>query len=93
MTTDPSSLEGLTPLMKQYYRLKKEVGDAVLFFRMGDFYELFGEDAVRAAPILGITLTSRDKNKPNPTPTSAFSNKSLTSPPHPAMPQVHARIC
>ena len=48
-----------TPLMKQYYSLKAVHGDAVLLFRVGDFYETFGEDAVRASRILGITLTRR----------------------------------
>ena len=57
-----------TPLMKQYGELKAQAGDCLLFFRMGDFYELFGDDAVEAARILEITLTSRDKNKPNPMP-------------------------
>ena len=57
----------LTPLMKQYWDLKSQVQDALLFFRMGDFYELFAEDAVEAAKILEITLTTRDKNKTNPT--------------------------
>ena len=57
-----------TPLMKQYWDLKSQAGDALLLFRMGDFYELFGDDAVTAAGILEITLTSRDKNKPNPVP-------------------------
>jgi DNA mismatch repair protein MutS len=56
-----------TPLMKQYVALKQEAGDsALLFFRMGDFYELFGDDAIRAAPVLGVTLTSRDKKAENP---------------------------
>lgn len=48
-----------TPLMKQYYSIKAVHGDAVLLFRVGDFYETFGEDAVRASRILGITLTRR----------------------------------
>ena len=45
--------------MKQYYSIKAVHGDAVLLFRVGDFYETFGEDAVRASRILGITLTRR----------------------------------
>jgi DNA mismatch repair protein MutS len=49
----------LTPLMRQFYAIKAEHPDKILFFRMGDFYEMFGEDAIKAAPILGITLTSR----------------------------------
>jgi DNA mismatch repair protein MutS len=52
---------GLTPMMKQYFETKAQVGDAFLFFRLGDFYELFADDAVRAASLLHITLTSRAK--------------------------------
>ncbi len=48
-----------TPLMKQYYAIKGKHPDAVLLFRVGDFYETFGEDAIKAAEILGITLTRR----------------------------------
>ena len=48
-----------TPLMKQYYGVKAVHGDAILLFRGGDFYETFGEDAIRASRILGITLTRR----------------------------------
>ena len=48
-----------TPLMKQYNEIKNKYPDACLLFRVGDFYETFGEDAVRAAGILGITLTKR----------------------------------
>lgn len=48
-----------TPLMKQYYHIKGKHPDAILLFRVGDFYETFGEDAIKAAGILGITLTKR----------------------------------
>ena len=48
-----------TPLMKQYYQVKGKHPDAILLFRVGDFYETFGEDAIRTAGILGITLTRR----------------------------------
>jgi DNA mismatch repair protein MutS len=48
-----------TPLMKQYYGIKAKYPDAMLLFRVGDFYETFGEDAVRAASVLGIVLTRR----------------------------------
>ncbi|MCK4989390.1 MAG: DNA mismatch repair protein MutS, partial [Bacteroidales bacterium] len=48
-----------TPLMKQYYSVKATHPDAVLLFRVGDFYETFGEDAIRTSEILGITLTKR----------------------------------
>lgn len=69
----------LTPLLKQYYELKKEAGDAFLLFRMGDFYELFGDDAVEAAKILDLTLTSRDKNKENPLPMAGMPHHSAQS--------------
>lgn len=48
-----------TPLMKQYYSIKQKHPDAILLFRVGDFYETFGDDAVKASKILGITLTQR----------------------------------
>ena len=48
-----------TPLMKQYYSVKAKHPDAILLFRVGDFYETFGEDAIRTSEILGITLTRR----------------------------------
>ncbi|MBQ8492965.1 MAG: DNA mismatch repair protein MutS [Alistipes sp.] len=48
-----------TPLMKQYYQIKAVHPDAILLFRVGDFYETFGEDAIKASSILGITLTRR----------------------------------
>ena len=50
-----------TPLMKQYYAIKAVHPDAILLFRVGDFYETFGEDAIEASGILGITLTRRAK--------------------------------
>ena len=49
----------MTPFMVQYSAVKAEHPDKLVFFRMGDFYELFGEDAKEASTILGITLTSR----------------------------------
>jgi DNA mismatch repair protein MutS len=57
-----------TPMMRQYARLKQEYADSILLFRMGDFYEMFGQDAVTASKILEIALTSRDRNKPNAVP-------------------------
>jgi DNA mismatch repair protein MutS len=51
----------VTPMMEQYLRIKREHKDAILFFRLGDFYEMFYEDARTAAPILEIALTSRQK--------------------------------
>lgn len=51
----------LTPMMQQYFNLKRKHQDAILFFRLGDFYEMFGEDAKKAARLLDIALTSRNK--------------------------------
>ena len=56
----------MTPMLQQYFALKKKCGDAVLFFRMGDFYEVFGEDAVTVAPLLNILLTNRNRNEKMP---------------------------
>ncbi len=60
--------EKISPGMQQYLDIKKDYPDAFLLFRMGDFYELFYEDAVKAAQILEISLTSRNKNAENPIP-------------------------
>ncbi len=57
MSSDSKYVE--TPLMKQYYAVKAKHPDAVLLFRVGDFYETFGDDAIKTADILGITLTRR----------------------------------
>jgi len=54
--------------MKQYQSIKEQHEDAILLFRLGDFYEMFGEDARVASPVLQIALTTRDKNKDNPLP-------------------------
>jgi DNA mismatch repair protein MutS len=58
----------LTPVMKQYHSIKERYKDAIVFFRLGDFYEMFGEDAEKASKILQIALTTRDKSKENPVP-------------------------
>ncbi len=57
-----------TPMMQQYLRIKAEYPDMLLFYRMGDFFELFFEDAKRAAQLLNLTLTSRNKNSVNEIP-------------------------
>lgn len=57
-----------TPLMDQYRRAKREHPDAFLFFRLGDFYEMFFDDAITGASLLGLTLTSRNKQDPQPIP-------------------------
>lgn len=64
-------------MMQQYDAAKKACGDALLFFRMGDFYELFHEDAEVAAKVLGLTLTSRDKS--NAVPMAGFPYHQLDS--------------
>jgi DNA mismatch repair protein MutS len=58
-----SALSWQTPLYQQYWKLKDEVPQTLLFFRLGDFFELFGEDAVQAAPLLEVQLTSRDRSE------------------------------
>ncbi len=55
-------------MLKQYFEIKKDYPDTILFFRMGDFYEMFFEDAKIAAPIMEVVLTSRDKKKENSVP-------------------------
>ncbi len=62
MNTDmPSTLTSLTPMLRQYYEIKAQTGDAILFFRMGDFFEIFGNDATEIAPKLQLVLTSRER--------------------------------
>ncbi|MEQ3457711.1 DNA mismatch repair protein MutS [Enterococcus cecorum] len=57
-----------TPMMEQYFQIKAQYPDAFLFYRLGDFYEMFYEDAKKAAQILELTLTSRNKNAEDPIP-------------------------
>ena len=61
-------MNSITPMVKQYLAVKEKHKDAILFYRMGDFYEMFFEDAKLASQILDITLTSRDKNKEDSIP-------------------------
>ena len=58
----------ITPMIKQYLSIKKDYSDAILFYRMGDFYEMFFEDAQIASKLLEITLTSRNKKDKSPIP-------------------------
>ena len=57
------SIDNTTPLMKQYKEIKSRYKDEILFFRLGDFYEMFYEDAITASKVLGLTLTKRNKEK------------------------------
>src|ERR1044071_2037434 len=68
----------LSPMMQQYHEAKRAAGDALLLFRMGDFYELFYEDAKTAARTLGLALTSRDKGE-DPVPMAGFPHHQLDS--------------
>ncbi|QQX81623.1 DNA mismatch repair protein MutS [Shewanella sp. KX20019] len=65
---DPQNLEKHTPMMRQYWTLKAQHPDMLLFYRMGDFYELFYEDAKLASELLGISLTARGKSGGDPIP-------------------------
>lgn len=67
-TASPASAKAPTPFMAQYLEIKAQHEDALLFFRMGDFYELFFEDAQRAAALLDITLTARGEHLGEPIP-------------------------
>ena len=66
-----------TPLMKQYNQIKGKHPDAILLFRVGDFYETFGEDAIRAAKILDITLTKRANGAASEIALAGFPHHSL----------------
>lgn len=68
-----------TPLMKQYNEIKAKYPDACLLFRVGDFYETFGEDAIRASKILGITLTKRGAGSDSETALAGFPHHSLNT--------------
>ncbi|MDA1164538.1 MAG: DNA mismatch repair protein MutS [Planctomycetota bacterium] len=67
----------LTPMMERYMEVKSQNPGSLLLFRMGDFYELFHEDAEIASKVLGLTLTSRDKNSANPTAMAGFPYHAL----------------
>ena len=73
----------LTPLMRQYWKIKDRHPGAILLFRMGDFYETFEDDAVTVADVLGITLTKRGNGAAEEIPLAGF--------PHHALDQHHHR--
>lgn len=66
-----------TPLMQQYYSMKAQYPDAIMLYRMGDFYETFGEDAVITSQILGITLTKRSHGSPGDVRLAGFPHHAL----------------
>ena len=68
-----------TPLMKQYNEIKRKYPDACLLFRVGDFYETFGEDAIRASKILGIILTKRGAGSETETALAGFPHHSINT--------------
>jgi len=68
-----------TPLMKQYNEIKRKYPDACLLFRVGDFYETFGDDAVRASQILGITLTKRGAGSDSEIALAGFPHHSINT--------------
>ena len=73
-------MKSLTPLMQQYWAIKKFHQDKILLFRMGDFYEMFYDDAVKAAPILNIALTARNKKAEDETPMCGVPHHSIAGP-------------
>jgi DNA mismatch repair protein MutS len=68
----------LTPMLKQYLSIKDEYPDAILFYRMGDFYEMFFEDAQVASRVLEITLTSRNKKDESPVPMCGVPHRAVS---------------
>ncbi len=68
MAKESTAVDPETPMMQQYQSIKRSYPGSILFYRMGDFYEMFNEDAQIASRILQIALTARNKNRPNPTP-------------------------
>ncbi|MGB0392594.1 MAG: hypothetical protein ACPGCK_01865, partial [Flavobacteriaceae bacterium] len=68
-----------TPLMKQYNQIKGKYPDALLLFRVGDFYETFGADAVKTAAILGILLTKRGAGSTSETKLAGFPHHALNT--------------
>ena len=68
----------LPPLMRQYWEVKRAYPGAILFFRVGDFYEMFYQDAEEASRLLSIALTSRDKSRADPVPLCGVPHHAAT---------------
>lgn len=77
--TKAGKKDEMKPLMKQYEEMKKKHPDAILLFRVGDFYETFCKDAVEVSEVLGITLTKRMDNKANPIELTGFPHHALNT--------------
>ena len=77
--TSPDEFAAHTPMMQQYLRLKKDYPDTLLFYRMGDFYEMFYGDAEKAAQLLDITLTTRGQSAGQPIPMAGVPFHSVES--------------
>lgn len=75
----PEITTALTPMLRQYLEIKAQHPDAILLYRMGDFFEMFFEDAVRAAPILEVQLTARQKGTENETPMCGVPHHAIES--------------
>ncbi|MCB1022991.1 MAG: DNA mismatch repair protein MutS, partial [Acidobacteria bacterium] len=71
-------MQKVTPMLRQYLELKKQYPGTLLLFRLGDFYELFNEDAIVGSRELEITLTARQKNTPNEIPMCGFPHHSAS---------------
>ena len=76
-TKEGKTSNAATPLMRQYYKIKERHPDAVLLFRLGDFYETFEDDARTVSQILGITLTKRSNGKASDVPLAGFPHHAL----------------
>jgi DNA mismatch repair protein MutS len=79
MVCKPEPTASLTPMMQQYFAAKEKYPSEIIFFRMGDFYEMFFDDAVVAAEILGIALTSRSKDKDGAIPMAGVPVRAVDS--------------
>lgn len=77
--TGPKAGQKLTPLMQQYWDVKAAHEDKIVLFRMGDFFEMFHSDAETAAPVLGIALTSRNKNSEHKEPMCGVPHHSIAN--------------
>src|SRR2546422_697535 len=78
MTEQNPPLTQLTPMLSQYLEIKRQHPDSLLFYRMGDFYEMFFDDALTAAPVLEVQLTCRDRNAASPIPMCGVPHHAAT---------------